>query len=213
MKMKLLLAASAVLAAAGAAHAATDYTLTNTVGGIAEGYYGVGTTPITLRPDGAWGNYSAPDGKSDFDIFNAATVAGERFWYQSASVVAGHAYGVTLVIANNYSSPPVIQFSVDGQAYDATVTLAGPPYSNSITDGSPGLWATYHFYYTASSNGPVTFALTDTNLAASGNDFSVASVGIGDAPEPATWALMIAGVFGVGAALRLSRGRSVALAG
>ncbi len=211
MNMKLLLAASAVFAIAGAAQAGTDYSFVPS-GDIGAGQYGVETTPFTQRPDGAWGNYSAPDGSSAFQVFNGATTDGTRFWFQSGNVVSGGKYDVTLVIANNYAiSAPVIQFSVNGIDVDPSVTLGGPPYGTDITDGSPGPWVTYHFSYTAGSTGSVVFALTDTNTDGSGNDFSVASASV-NVPEPAAWALMISGMFGIGAALRLSRRRTAALA-
>ncbi len=211
MKLQTVLATSiGALAICGAAHAATDYTLVTAPDTIAEGDYGVATLTGTLRTDGAWGDYSAPDGVSPFEIFNAATLPGERFWYDSKTVTAGDTYRVKLVVANNYPvSAPVIQFSVDGVDTGAAQTLGGP-YGTSYTGGVPGPWKTIYFTFNAATSGPVVLALIDTNTDAGGNDFSVASVSAG-VPEPAAWALMMVGVFSVGSALRLARRREHAV--
>ncbi len=201
------------MASAGSALAAgTDYTFVPT-GDIAEGQYGVETTPVTQRPDLAWGNYSAPGGSGTFQVFNAGPSAGERFWYDTVGVTTGTTYDVTAVIANNYSvSPPVLQFTVGGVAQGAAFTLPGP-YGTNYTTGAPGPWQSVHFGYTSGLTGNATFALVDTNTAAGGNDFSVASVSVAAvsaAPEPAAWALMFVGVGVLGAALRKRKGSSVA---
>jgi hypothetical protein len=54
---------------------------------------------------------------------------------------------------------------------------------------------TYTLSFTPTVGGSAVVALVDTNLAYSGNDFSLAAV-----PEPATWAMMLAGFAGLGLA-------------
>jgi hypothetical protein len=219
MSFKFVMSTSAVTMAtliAGGAHALTDYPYVDTASGIyAEGFYTIGSTPITLRPDHAWGDYAAPSGSGSFEIFNGAPTAGVRAWYATEDVVAGDTYSIKAVLANNYPiSDPVFQLSANGADVGAAQTLGGP-YATSYNNAAvAGPWQTLSFAYTATASGPVVLALTDTNLVRSGNDFSLSSVGVRPSvglgssgnptgvPEPASWALMLVGAAGLGGALR-----------
>ena len=208
-----------VLASAGSALASgTDYTFTATPGNIAEGFYGVETTPITQRPDNAWGDYSAPVGApATFEVINAATNSGERFWYDFYNLTAGTTYDVTAVLANNYPvSAPTIELTAGGSPVGAVQTLA---FTGNVTGGATGPWQTLTFAYTPTTSGSVTLGLVDTNLDAQGNDFSLSSakvstdgVVISAAPEPAAWALLMLAVGMIGTSLRLRRRRSAVAA-
>lgn len=68
--------------------------------------------------------------------------------------------------------------------------------SGTFTIGQPG--------------GFIQLGLSDTTTIASGNDFGVDNITLSDAPEPASWALMLAGFGGLGVMLR--RRRAVATA-
>ena len=213
-----------VSASAGAAAAAgTNYTYTPT-GDIGAGAYGVETTPVTQRPDLAWGSYAAPTGApASFEVINAATTADTKFWYDTFSLTAGTTYDVTAVVANNYAvSAPVIDLYVGNTAQGTPVTLAssaadiGTNYNNAAVAGP---WRTITFAYTPTTSGLSTLGLVDTNLAGAGNDFSLSSVQvtgggtvISAAPEPAAWALLMLAVGMIGSSLRLRRRRSVAAA-
>jgi hypothetical protein len=210
MSLKSLVFSTAALslAAAGGAHALTDYTLGTTPGSLnPEGTYGVDSTPIRLRTDGAWGNYAAPTGApADFEIVNASATPGARFFYETYDFVAGKTYGIHVTAADNYSvSAPTIQVTVGGVQVGAVQSLDNGHYGTTYTNPAlPGPWQSLTYNYTATSSGPQTLAFVDTNLQASGNDFSF-DPSVSGVPEPATWALMLVGAAGMGGALRTRR--------
>jgi hypothetical protein len=153
------------------------------------------TNTAAVRSDGAWGAFGGPVAGESFMVINGSGTAGADFWKETLTLPAG-AYVLTAAIANLYPvSPP-------------TILLTGVTSSSSyLANGAPGAWSTETFRFTT-TGGPVTLGLTDSNLQGSGNDFAVTNISLG-VPEPATWAMMIVGLLGVGLVLRQ---RKVALA-
>ena len=222
MTSKFLLvsaAAAGALVAAGSASALSDYTYTDTIGGLQpEGTYAIDTNPHNIRTDGAWGSYLAPTGTGTFEIVNGAGDPTLRFFYETVSLTAGTPYVVAADIVNNYNqSPPVIQLTVDGSAVGASQALTGPYGEYQDPDNTvpamPGPWIVHDFTYTPTVSGSHVIAFVDLNTEASGNDFSFDPATSGLAvPEPTTWALMLVGAAGLGGALRARRSGMTAAA-
>jgi hypothetical protein len=216
MAFKSLLASSIAvmgLAFAVGAHAyGSDYTLTTTLGGLQpEGTYANLTNPYILRNDGAWGSYVGPTGSGTFEVVNGAGDPTERFYYETLNLTAGTPYVILADIANNYSiNAPVIQLVVDGSNVGASQTLTGPygEFQNPNNSATPvaGPFIVHAFTYTPIVSGAHTVGFVDLDTQPDGNDFSFdpATSGL-SVPEPASWALMTIGMFGLGAGLRSRR--------
>ena len=223
MTLKSVLASSAVLiglAIAGSAYAyGSDYTLATSAGDLnPEGTYANLTNPYNFRTDGAWGSYVGPTGSGTFEVLNGAGDATERFYYDTVNLTAGTPYVILADIANNYSvNAPVIQLTVDGFNVGASQTLTGPygEYQNPSNTATPvaGPFVVHSFSYTPTVSGAHTIGFVDLDTAPNGNDFSFDPATSGLAvPEPASWALMTIGVFGLGFALRSRRQLALAAA-
>jgi hypothetical protein len=199
-----------VIGMTGIASAAvqSDYTLVPPGDLFPPGVYAIDTSSNQNRGDGAWGNYTAPDGHSPFYEFNGSTSGPpyDRVFYWDANLVGGQTYSVSYLVVDNYPvAAPVLQLSDDGVLVGNSVTLT-QPYGSNYPSGA-GPWYEITLSFTPSSGGVGHLALVDTNTAYSGNDFSITGV-----PEPATWALMVLGFAGLGYAGYRGRRSPVAAA-
>lgn len=212
MKLKLLVASAAIVIAATGIASAASVGYQQSTDLYSENTYAIDTMSNQNRGDGAWGNYTAPNGTSSFYEFNGATAENVPVFYWTADLTSGDTYTVRFGAVNNYSvSAPILQLSVGGTISQISpsgypsivvdqltgntlvgnaVTLPGP-YGHDYS-GVPGPWQAVDLSFTATSSGSTTLAIIDTNLAAGGNDFSIA------APEPATWIMMLFGFGGLG---------------
>jgi hypothetical protein len=207
MKLGLTLASAGILIGmTGAASAAvnSDYALVPPGDLFPAETYALSTTSNEYRGDGAWGNYTAPDGHSAFYVINGATAASARIFYATVDLTVGDTFSVSFLAVDNYPvAAPVLQLSDNGVLVGNAVTLTGP-YGSAYPSGV-GPWQTYTLSFTPTASGPQTIGLVDTNTAYSGNDFSIAAV-----PEPATWAMMLLGFAGLGfASYRTTRKRAL----
>ena len=215
MTLKSVLISSVALlglaAAGGASAYSSDYVQAFTAGDLQpEGTYANLANPYIIRTDGAWGSYLAPSGTGTFEVVNGAGDPTMRFYYDTVNLVAGTPYVIGADMVDNYSiSAPVIQLMVDGANVGPSQTLTGPYGEYQNADNSappvPGPWLVYDFSYVPTVTGPHTIAFVDLNTDANGNDFSFDPMSSGVVPEPAVWALMGIGLFGMGGALRSRR--------
>jgi PEP-CTERM motif len=102
-------------------------------------------------------------------------------------------------------SPPTLKIQIGDSVISPTdVTISGS-----------GVWKQVTEDFTVSAPGAsAVFMIYDTNPVANGNDFGLDDIHVtgGAAPEPASWALMLLGFGGLGAALRSRRRGLVATA-
>ena len=129
---------------------------------------------------------------------------------QTISTTAGQSYTLTFSLSGNpdafQNQPRIAVIGEDG------ATLGNASYSLSGANSrSNMLWSSYQMYFTANS---ATTQISFTSGNAGNNccygaaiDNVAVTAGV---PEPATWALMLVGFGGLGAALRSRRSRPVA---
>jgi hypothetical protein len=207
MKLSILFAAAGVAVALTSNPAAALNTNYTNVPGSAtslfpENTYAVVTHSNEYRGDLAWGDYYGPQGKgSTFYIFNGNTSDSPYLnvdsWTQD--LVAGKTYSVSYLTVDNYSNNAVLQLQVNGVLVGNAVDL-GNDYGYNYVDVI-GPWAKNTWSFTATSSlFGATVSLVDTNIAAGGNDFSVAAV-----PELSTWGMMLFGFATLGFAGYRSR--------
>lgn len=152
-------------------------------------------------PTGAFGE-AVPAGTGNFGLlFSSDTANPDRLW-QMVNVVKDMIYTISFdyyVPLNGYNNP-----------YDATLALfaGNTQLGSTIQAGSAGgvapqQWQTFTTNYTATSNGNVKLALQFNGLGNTAADFVVDNISMTQAvPEPATWAMMLAGFGIAGASLR-----------
>ena len=219
MRTKLLLTVSAALAAAALAssvQAATnlvangDFTagpsgFTSDYGfspgnGVPPAVYDVGTNPNAIHPSWAsFGDHTT--GTGNMLIVNGSETPGAIIWGENGlSVEANTTYYFSTWIASTYpTSPAELDFSINGVAI-------GPTFTASTTTGD---WQLFQASWNSGASTTANIALVNQNLAFNGNDFALDDIGLSTAPagvpEPASWALMLAGFTGLGAMLRRRR--------
>lgn len=133
--------------------------------------------------------------------------------YQDVNTVAGKTYKLTFLVGNAgayggnawaYLLPSTINLSVGGGAG------VGYTVSDTTPNGDPGIL--YEQFTTTFLATGATTRIAFTNGTVGDNYAGLDDVSLTAVPEPATWAMMIGGFFGVGGALRQSRRRAAVAA-
>ena len=223
MKFKIL-AAAAILAAvpASAVNVVTngDFSAGNT--GFTSGYayvapgnygsslnesqYAVDSNALNTHP--AW--TSLADHTSGAGLYFIANGAGVDvpLWVQTVSVTANTTYNFSAWVADvccnsnaaalNGQFPPSFVLRVsDGQSTQTVANFAVPL-------NSAGIWQQFGGSYANGSATSLTLSIVNLNTLAGGNDLGLDDISFANAgiPEPASWAMLIAGFGLVGAVSR-----------
>ena len=207
MRLFLTIAAAALLA--GSAQAATiiNGSFENGANAPGAGFntLSAGNTDITGWTVGGagidWiGSYwQASDGTRSLDL---SALAGGSVTQNVATVVGGR-YTVSFDMAGNPDDAPPVK--------TLNVTINGAalvPYTfttNGTTSRAQMGWVTYTYDFVAAST-TSTLAFTSIDNTPSGPALDNVSISGGSVPEPATWAMLIAGFGLVGLASRRRRG-------
>jgi hypothetical protein len=181
---------------AGNSGFSSDYTFT--VGTLYDpAVYNVGPNPNDTH--GSWASfYDHTLGNADGEmmIVNGDATDSTRVWYQSIGLVSGQSYLFDFFMRSTYdTSPAVLSLSVAG------TEVAGPFNAGLISDG----WLHYTGNFTAGATGSAEVAIWNKNTDFTGNDFALDDISLAAVPEPATWAMMLTGFFGMGSMLRRRR--------
>jgi choice-of-anchor C domain-containing protein len=153
------------------------------------------------------GSYWAPAGGTHSIDLNALT-AGSIF--QTISTVVGQAYEVSFDLAGNPDGAPVVKLAIA----DAT-GLPGAAYlfdTTGKTKTNMG-WTQLTYDFTADSTS-TTLTFSNSNQTGFKTPYGAAldNISISAVPEPATWAVMLIGFGGLGAAMRSRRSRRAVVA-
>jgi hypothetical protein len=135
-------------------------------------------------------------------VVNGSEVPNQRVWYENGISVAANTnyYFSTWISSAHPVSPAKLNFSINGGAIGATFNASS----------TTGVWQQFFTVWNSGANATANIALTNQNLAFSGNDFALDDISLSTArpgvPEPASWALMILGFGAAGSMLRRRRG-------
>ncbi len=185
----------------------SDYTY-SPGSGLAEGVYTVDQSPSSWHGSfAAIGDHTS--GSGNMFIANGSHDTTKNVWMSGViAVTAGENYFFEAFVASLYpAAPPVLTFmySLDGGPAQALATL-----SNSLP---LGVWEGMSTSFNTGTATSVQLFLLNAQSAYQGNDFALDDVYLGTksivnpdpggtVPEPASWAMMIAGFGAVGTAMR-----------
>ena len=213
MKLNALLCGALALATAGTASAAdlvTNGTFSAGFTGYATTYSGTdvtGTQYLDTNPRNICGCFASIDGTTNGhgnQLILDGAIDGLSFFQQTVNIVAGATYSFSFDAANLGTAGPIpnIAASVNG------VTL--------FTSGNLPYDDTYRTYSGTFVAGPLmhtaTLSLADQTMDHQYNDFAIDNVAFtgpaptGTVPEPASWAMMLAGFGIVGGVMRRRAG-------
>ena len=149
------------------------------------------------------GYWQAEDGSRSVDLSGNANGSVS----QTFDTLAGHSYVVNFFLAGNPDGGPAAKVAItsaDGTQLQSNIfTVTGSDSRTSMG------WKPYSYDFTAATN-----STTLTFASATGTAFGPAldNVSVAGVTEPATWAMMLIGFGGLGAALRSRRRSAAALA-
>lgn len=212
--MKTFMALSAVAAMGLASPALSAELITN--GGFETGNFsgwtpafGDGTDPVVIGfnnpvgyPNGAFGEGipQSPSG-GNFTAYFSSDTANPDAISQSVNVTAGQTYSLSFnyyVPQNGFNNPndATLNFLING-APAGSLLQAG-----SASGTTPVTWHTFTTSWLATSTGAVPLEFQFRGLGVTAADFAIDNVSMTAVPEPATWALLIAGFALVGVSMR-----------
>ena len=125
---------------------------------------------------------------------------------QAIATTAGQTYNVSFWVGNQsgvgtfghyYTLPSTVDFQVDGGPLDA--------FTNTNTVANGIQWTQFETTFTATSDSTTIAFMNGTPV---GDHYAgLDDVSVSPVPEPATWAVMLVGLFGAGTMVRGSRRR------
>jgi hypothetical protein len=173
-----------------------------------------------MYPEGTWTIVSDPStvhdqwvtigGGNPLLVLNGATSGTNTAWAQEFAVGPGE-YTFSFDAINicckpgytgdNAPSQLNFDYSFNGGSFVTLDSLLTNPASDA------GFVYTRSGGFSIASAGTLRVRIQNVLFDAGGNDFAIDNISISAVPEPATWAMMILGFFGLGSALRSQRRR------
>jgi hypothetical protein len=189
-----LIGAAAILAA-GSASAANLLVNGSFETGDFTGWFNTGNTGLT-SVQGPGSVYAAQDG-SHYVYFGA--VGSDYGLNQTFSDTAGQSYIVSYWVAANEGGTSDVNAYINGTLLQSINPVPIQPYTE------------YSFSFVGTGSDTLTLGLRDDPSFDALDNVSVTATSAG-VPEPAAWAMMISGLFGMGVALRSRKRAAAALA-
>ena len=189
--MRMLAAFAAMSVAAQATPAAAAELVTN--GGFETG--DLTGWNVTGNHEGAAGDFSGYTPHSGNDFAYLGDTSGTGSLSQLLTTAAGQTYTLSYYLASHGDNSTTFSALWNGQ------TIAG---SELVNPNSNGIYTLFSFLVTGTGSDTLTLLATDPPSYLALDDVSVTEA-TGAVPEPATWAMMLLGFVGIGAAVRRNR--------
>jgi hypothetical protein len=148
--------------------------------------------------------FPAESGLTSMDLTGAGNTGPTSGVNQSVATVVGTTYDLSFWVGNadgsgnaSYNLPSTVNLSIDGGALQ--------PFTNSNTTHFSTNWELFTTSFVAEGASTNIAFLNGTALGDNETGLDNVSLTIAGVPEPASWALMMTGVFGLGAVLRVNR--------
>lgn len=170
----------------------------NNVTNSAEGIYSVGANPTLVNAA-----FVTPSGISGAPVSNSPLPGGQMLFVNGSStpttVYSQTVSGLTVNTTYLFSG---YLASLDNLGPAVLTITAGSTtlFSGLIAPLTAGTFSGFQTSFNSGASTSLTFSIVDTNTAASGNDFALDSLALNASavPEPTSFALMGAGVLGLG---------------
>lgn len=194
MRIQALMAGAAVALVAAAASVSA-----NAAELVSNGGFESGLTGWTASGNTGYSTVLNESVHSGVAAYRNGAVGSPGFLSQTVATIAGQSYNYSFWLQNDGGNPNAFSASLGG----VVLTALSDAASFGFTHFSGTIVA-------ASNNAAYTFSFRQDPNYWRLDDVSLTSA-VGGVPEPASWALMITGFLGAGAAIRANRRRQAAL--